>query len=45
MNIIFMTNYSFCGRHDAISVLKLHTNHSMCYIKLVKSLYDLKQSG
>jgi hypothetical protein len=30
---------------DRIYVWNMHTNHNMYYIKLVKSLYDLKQSG
>jgi hypothetical protein len=30
---------------DGIFVPNMHANHNMYYIKLVKSLYDLKQSG
>jgi hypothetical protein len=31
--------------HDGISVPNTHTNRNMYFVKLVKSLYDLKQSG
>jgi hypothetical protein len=30
---------------DEISILNIHVNHNMYCVKLVKSLYDLKQSG
>jgi hypothetical protein len=30
---------------DGISVLNMHTNRNMYFVKLAKSLYDLKQSG
>jgi hypothetical protein len=30
---------------DGISVLNMHANHNIYYVKLAKSLYDLKQSG
>jgi hypothetical protein len=30
---------------DEIFVPNMHANHNMYYIKLVKSLYGLKQSG
>jgi hypothetical protein len=29
---------------DGISVLNMHTNRNMYFVKLAKSLYDLKQS-
>jgi hypothetical protein len=30
---------------DGIRVLNMHANHKMYYVKIVKSLYGLKQSG
>jgi hypothetical protein len=30
---------------DGIPILNMHANHNMYYVKLVKSLYGLKQSG
>jgi hypothetical protein len=30
---------------DGITVLNMHANHNMYCVKLVESLYDLKQSG
>jgi hypothetical protein len=30
---------------DGIPVLNMHANHKMYYVKIVKSLYGLKQSG
>jgi hypothetical protein len=30
---------------DEIPILNMHVNHNMYCVKLIKSLYDLKQSG
>jgi hypothetical protein len=51
MNVVTAYLYGSLGSNiyikfsDGIPILNVHTNHNMYRVKLVKSLYGLKQSG